>query len=177
MVEATARTLCPLLGTIHELQGEIVCSCGGATVIRDYSGEQRPNTEVAVVAVDGRLNIHSSDGTGLWRGSFVEFIPGEHALEVNYSDANYRSIEMAEITINVEAGRFYQLTPDVRSKILRGTSWKPEFVEVNDPAVQQRWLRARKRKLKVPPCDPEEYWGSEGSRKEKPGCDPYEYIE
>jgi hypothetical protein len=86
----------------------ILWGCGRGTY-RMYPGPRLPKSQVAFLRWDSAINVILIDGKLVPRCNKIEMFPGDHNVQVGYSDAGFRSRQDKVIKFTAEAGHRYRV--------------------------------------------------------------------
>jgi hypothetical protein len=74
-----------------------------------YPGPRLPKSQVAFLKWGSSINVILVDGKLIPRCSKIEMFPGDHDVQVGYSDAGFRSRQDKVIKFTAEAGHRYRI--------------------------------------------------------------------
>ena len=83
--------------------------CGGGTY-RMYPGPRLPKSQVAFLQWDSAINVILVDEKLVPRCNKIEMFPGDHNVQVGYSDSGFRSRQDKVIKFTAEAGHRYRIS-------------------------------------------------------------------
>lgn len=134
--------------------------CPGPTfVVAQYPGDERPQSELSVLRVNGKESVRllSLDGQDvaapLERDSrlHIEMLPGKHSVLV--TDANEPEAHIDEIAFEGSPGKFYRvvLTPGTRGPVAQVHEVDRGSDELGRDVTVPREPRAERRRRSSPP--------------------------
>ncbi len=111
----------------------ILWGCGSGT-FRMYSGPRLPKSQVAFLKWDSAINVILVDGKLVPRCSRIELFPGDHDVQVGYSNSGFRSRRDRLIRFTAEGGHKYRIrhTIDSSSELIHWNAWIEDVTNMED---------------------------------------------